>query len=441
MIDLVGAAFCTRRTYVAEHKDVRERPSRDSMPGKSRLEAAPTGGKYPPLSLYIHLPWCVRKCPYCDFNSHRAGDAPPRERYIKALLQDLPAEVTRARGRTIESVFIGGGTPSLFSAAEIGTILDGIRSQLSLSADAEITMEANPGTVEYDHLGGYRQSGVNRLSIGAQSFDAGSLQRLGRIHGPDEIASAFAGARDAGFDNINIDIMFALPGQDLAMAAQDVTMAIALQPQHISYYQLTLEPNTVFHHQPPQDMPDDDLSWAIQQAGQAALSRSGFQQYEVSAFARVSRRCRHNLNYWQFGDYLALGAGAHGKVSDEAGRVWRYSKPAHPLTFMEQAERGEISDRQTQLAEDDKVFEYMLNALRLPQGFSETGFCERTGQAFDVLADDLALAQKDGLMRSDGQGRWQPTALGLQFLNDLQARFLPSDNRNSNKIDQNLSTK
>lgn len=379
----------------------------------------------PPLSLYVHLPWCVRKCPYCDFNSHTAGDAAPRGRYTDALLQDLKLEAARAAGRTISSVFIGGGTPSLFSGAEIATIIEYIDTHLSLAPTAEITMEANPGTIEYGNLDDYRRAGVNRLSIGAQSFDADSLRRLGRIHGPAEIARACGGALAAGFDNINIDLMFALPGQSLETAMHDVAAAIELQPQHISYYELTLEPNTVFHRRPPPDLPDDELSWSIQQAGQAALQQAGYQRYEISAFARSGRECRHNLNYWQFGDYLAAGAGAHGKISDSGGRVRRYQKPAHPLTYMEQGARGRFEDRIRQLADSDIVFEYMLNILRLRTGFSGPDFSQRTGLPVAAIAERLASARNDGLMQQDSRERWRPTSLGARFLNDLQARFLP----------------
>jgi len=379
----------------------------------------------PPLSLYIHLPWCVRKCPYCDFNSHTAGDAAPRGRYTSALLQDIKLEAARADGRTISSVFIGGGTPSLFSGAEIATIIEYIDAHLSLAPTVEITMEANPGAVEYSNLEGYRRAGVNRLSIGAQSFDAGCLGRLGRIHGPAEIARACSGAQAAGFDNINIDLMFALPGQSLEMAMFDVAAAIDLRPQHISYYELTLEPNTVFHRHPPPDLPDDELSWSIQQAGLAALQQAGYQRYEISAFAGTGRECHHNLNYWRFGDYLAAGAGAHGKISDDHGRVWRYQKPAHPLTYMEQGERCRFEDRTRQLTDSDIAFEYMLNILRLPPGFAEPDFSQRTGLPVAAIAEQLASARNDGLMQHDSRGVWRPTGLGLRFLNDLQARFLP----------------
>ena len=271
----------------------------------------------PPLSLYIHLPWCIKKCPYCDFNSHTAADAAPKERYLEAVVTDLKLEAVRAGNRPLVSVFIGGGTPSFFSGKEIGQLIDVIAGKFRLQTDIEITMEANPGTVEHGDLGDYADAGVNRLSLGAQSFNAHSLQKLGRIHGPNEIYSAYEGAVAAGFDSINLDLMFALPGQDLEMAIQDVEKAIGLGPAHISYYQLTLEPNTVFHNKPPPDLPDEEQSFAIQEQCHALLTGHGYEQYEISAFAKTGFRCRHNLNYWTFGDYLAAGAGAQ---VDERGR-------------------------------------------------------------------------------------------------------------------------
>lgn len=381
-----------------------------------------------PLALYLHLPWCVKKCPYCDFNSHRAGDNPPRERYISALVQDLRYEAARADERPLTSIFIGGGTPSLFSGEEIGQILTAVRAQFELAPNIEITMEANPGTVERHNLGGYRQAGVNRLSLGAQSFDAGCLQRLGRIHGPDDIGHAFADARDAGFANINLDLMFALPGQTLAMAASDLASAVALQPEHLSLYQLTLEPNTVFHQRPPADLPDDDLSWDMQEAAFGFLGRAGYRRYEISAFARDGQVCQHNRNYWQFGDYLAVGAGAHGKLTTSSGQVLRYRKPAHPQTWMECAERGDLDQHRPQaLAASDLVFEFMLNALRLPEGFQEQDFEERTGLSFTAARDKVAELAGRELLEPAEQRGWRPTALGLRFLNELQAHFLPPD--------------
>ena len=393
----------------------------------------------PPLSLYVHLPYCIRKCPYCDFNSHKAGDAPPLDRYIKALLTDLKGEADRAGDRTVSTVFIGGGTPSLFSGADIDAIISGIDSCMALAADAEITMEANPGTVERGDAAAYRKAGVNRLSLGAQSFDADALRRLGRIHGPQEILSAYDDARAAGFDNINIDIMFALPGQDLRLSLHDVEQAIALEPQHISYYQLTLEPNTVFHSAPPEDLPDEDLCWSIQQAGHDRLRQAGYQQYEISAFSRPEYRCAHNLNYWQFGDYLAVGAGAHGKITESGGRVRRYRKAAHPLTYIEQGETGGFESPEHCLSDEDIAFEYMLNILRLPAGFSRKGFRQRTGLPLNTIGAELQRAQSDGLLQTNAEGRWWPTDRGLRFLNDLQARFLPEKSPATAEIDQELS--
>lgn len=379
----------------------------------------------PPLSLYVHLPWCVSKCPYCDFNSHAAGEAAPRERYLRALQNDLEAEAGRAAGRPLVSVFIGGGTPSFFSGPDIGKLLDAIAAAFSLVADIEITMEANPGTLERGELGAYSAAGVNRLSLGAQSFEADSLRRLGRIHGPDEIIVAYEEALRAGFDSINLDLMFALPGQDAAMAVRDVERATALQPAHISYYQLTLEPNTVFHSRPPADLPDEEQGFAMQQRGHALLAAKGYEQYEVSAFARPGHRCRHNLNYWNFGDYLAAGAGAHGKVTGNGGQIFRYEKPRHPLAYMEQAESGPIEGRARELTVADIAFEFMLNALRLPQGFTEADYSGRTGLSVDTVGQRLAAARARGLLEPFDEHGWRPTALGSRFLNDLTAMFLP----------------
>ena len=379
----------------------------------------------PPLSLYVHLPWCVRKCPYCDFNSHTAGDSAPRERYIKAVTADLRSEAARAGDRPLLSVFFGGGTPSFFDSQEIGRLVDVIAAEFRLQPDIEITMEANPGTVEHGDLGDYRLAGINRLSLGAQSFSAESLQRLGRIHGPEEIRAAYEGAARAGFDSINIDLMFALPGQDLAMAAYDVQQAIALEPGHISYYQLTLEPNTVFYNKPPPDIPDDEQSFAISEQGHELLAGHGYEQYEISAFARPGHQCRHNLNYWMFGDYLAAGAGAHGKVTGRNGDIRRYEKPLHPLRFIEQAESASIEDRERAVTGDDIAFEYMLNALRTTGGFSESDFTARTGLPVASIRERLEAAEAKGMIVPLRGSGWRPTALGLRFQNDLTAAFLP----------------
>lgn len=379
----------------------------------------------PPLSLYIHLPWCVQKCPYCDFNSHVAGADAPRDRYVAAILNDLASEAQRAGLRPIGSIFLGGGTPSLFTPEEIEKILNAAKSDFSVDVDCEITLEANPGTVECGDLRGYRHAGVNRLSLGAQSFNRDMLQALGRIHGPEEILAAYEEADQAGFDSVNIDLMFALPGQDLQMAIEDIVQVCKLRPPHISYYQLTLEPNTIFFARPPAAIPDDELSWEIQEHCHGLLAAAGYERYEISAFARPGHHCRHNLNYWTFGDYIAVGAGAHGKFTDVDGLIGRYQKPAHPLTYIEQHSDDVAGPRMQTLNEADICFEYMLNALRLPRGFSEAEFSMRTGLQPAALEEPLTKAQADGLMRCSDAGVWQPTALGLRFLNDLQARFLP----------------
>ena len=373
-----------------------------------------------PLSLYVHLPWCVRKCPYCDFNSHSSGGDAPTSRYVDALLIDLERESQRASGRVVETIFLGGGTPSLFPPAEIGRLLDGAARCLRIAADAEVTMEVNPGTVECGSPAGYRAAGVNRLSVGAQSFDDACLQEIGRIHSSDDIRRSVREAAAAGFDNINIDLMYALPRQTIEMAQADIEAALRLEPTHISRYQLTLEPNTVFHARPPAGLPDEELAWDMQDAGADLLRDGGFRQYEVSAWARDGRECRHNLNYWQFGDYLAAGAGAHGKITDHDG-VLRYRKFANPLQYMQAMEHG----AEAEVPDDAGVlFEFMLNALRLVDGFSEAQFEERTGLAAGLLEEGAGAALERGLIERSHEGWWRPTDLGRRFLNDLQAEFL-----------------
>ncbi len=382
--------------------------------------------KTPPLSLYVHLPWCVRKCPYCDFNSHTAGENAQRTRYLDALLLDLEHAADDAAGRRVETVFLGGGTPSLFTPQEIAQLISGIDERLELASDAEITMEANPGTVECGDPAGYRAAGVNRLSIGAQSFNDEFLERLGRIHTGDDVRRAVDETRAAGFDNVNIDLMHGLPGQDCRAALDDLVAAIELGPLHISWYQLTLEPNTVFFARPPADMPDDETVHTIQDEGQALLADDGFEQYEVSAYARPGRACRHNLNYWRFGDYLAVGAGAHGKIT-RAADVFRYVRPANPLQYMNTIEAGESGPALQAVVPEQLVFEFMLNALRLVNGFSEELLTERTGIDPGHINDLMEPTRAKGLIRRDaGKRRWQPTALGRRFLNDLQAEFLPA---------------
>ncbi len=381
--------------------------------------------KSPPLSLYVHLPWCVRKCPYCDFNSHTAGDAAPKQRYVKALLSDLARESERAQGRIVSSVFLGGGTPSLFSPEEIGRVLDAAKALLSIAPDAEITMEANPGTLECESPAGYREAGVTRLSIGAQSFDDTLLLVLGRIHNSADILRAVREAQDGSFRNINIDLMHSLPGQSIEMAMADLTSAIELGPAHISWYQLTLEPNTIFHARPPANLPDDDLAAGIQEHGQRLLAEGGYQQYEISAYARDHQRCLHNLNYWLFGDYLAVGAGAHGKLTT-ADTVYRYQKPANPMQYMLSQEAGDPQTARSVLDRDDLIFDFMLNALRLSDGFAEELFHSRTGLSPLDLTNATRTARARGLIERDELGVWKPTELGGRFLNDLQSEFIVS---------------
>ncbi len=380
----------------------------------------------PPLSIYLHLPWCVQKCPYCDFNSHTAGTAPPRARYIAALRDDMQTEATRAANRPVDSIFLGGGTPSLFSAAEIGALLTALRETFHCSIGTEVTMEANPGTLERGRLADYRQDGVTRLSLGAQSFDDGSLKRLGRIHGAADIFNAFDDATRAGFDSINLDLMYALPAQTLDMALADVRAAIRLAPAHISWYQLTLEPNTVFYARPPGDLPDEDACADIETQGYQLLADAGYEQYETSAFALPGRRCRHNLNYWQFGDYLAIGAGAHGKFTQADGSVWRYRKPANPSSYMQASATGFAEQDLHRVTEEDLAFEFMLNAMRLNDGFAEDDFRQRTGLPFECVRAPLRQALGLGLVQApeDG-GRWRPSDRGRRCQNDLQALFLP----------------
>ena len=388
------------------------------------MEVTNTIATPPPLSLYVHLPWCVRKCPYCDFNSHAAGDDAPRDRYVDALLIDLDIESDRAGGRELISVFLGGGTPSFFTPKQIARLLDAIDDRFALAAEIEITMEANPGTVECGEPAGYRSAGVNRLSIGAQSFSRKSLQVLGRIHSVGDISRAVNEARDAGFDNVNIDLMHGLPNQSVAAALFDIESAAETEPQHLSWYQLTLEPNTVFHARPPAGIPDEDAGYEIQVRGQERLAELGFEQYEVSAYARNGRRSVHNLNYWRFGDYLAVGAGAHGKISD-AKAIRRYAKPANPRQYMKSAERGDLEVQGDPVSAAGRLFEFMLNALRLTDGFNADLFESRTGLSSGALGERLARPIQRGLIAGMDEHSWRVTALGQRFLNDLQAEFLP----------------
>jgi len=377
----------------------------------------------PPLAIYVHLPWCVRKCPYCDFNSHAAPPDLPQGRYVDWLLQDMDHDHQWVRGRQVRSIFFGGGTPSLFAPEQIARLLKGLRARVDHSVDIEITLEANPGTIEHGRFAGYRQAGVTRVSLGIQSFNDAHLQRLGRIHNGIQVEIAVEELRSAGFDNFNLDLMYALPDQTLEQALHDVDRAIALQPAHISHYQLTLEPGTVFYHQPP-PLPDDDTAWSMQMECQARLSSNGYEQYEVSAYAREDRQCRHNLNYWQFGDYLGLGAGAHGKISTTEGIV-RTVRTKQPREYLSTPTPAMRLTEVTAVQATQVPFEFMLNALRLHRGFSAAEFINCTGLSMDVLAMPLRESVARGLMVQDS-GYWRSTELGRRFLNDLQAIFLSS---------------
>jgi putative oxygen-independent coproporphyrinogen III oxidase len=383
------------------------------------------GQRAPPLALYVHIPWCVRKCPYCDFNSHTASGGLPESDYVAALLADLAQDLAGpAAGRRLESVFIGGGTPSLFSGAAIARLLDGVRGLARLAPDAEITLEANPGTADAAHFAAYRAAGVNRLSLGVQSLDAGRLKTLERIHDPGQARAAVALARAAGFDNLNLDLMYALPGQTLSEALSDLDRIIDLGAEHLSYYQLTLEPNTPFHRSPP-PLPDDDLCADMQEQGVERLAAAGYAQYEVSAYAQPGRRCRHNLTYWTFGDYLGIGAGAHGKLTDPAtGRVERTAKRRRPDAYLASARDGQFHGSRRALAADDLVLEFALFALRLPCGFDRTLFESRTGLPYARLATSVEAARRRGLIAVEGE-QVRPTDLGRRFLNDLIQHFAP----------------
>jgi oxygen-independent coproporphyrinogen-3 oxidase len=376
-----------------------------------------------PTAIYVHLPWCVSKCPYCDFNSHVRPATLPEAEYVAALLADLEGDLDLAAGREVASVFLGGGTPSLFTPDSIAALLDGLAARLPIAHDAEISMEANPGTVEHGRFAGYARAGINRVSLGAQSFDAAALRRLGRIHGPGEIASAVAELEAAGVDNFNLDLMYALPQQTREGARADLEAALALGPAHLSRYQLTLEPGTAFHGRPPL-LPDDELAFAMQEDGDARLAAAGFDQYEVSAYARPGRKCRHNLTYWRFGDYLGLGAGAHGKLTVD-GAVIRTEKPRSPRAYL--AGGGRIGALRRMVPAAELPFEFMLNALRLTDGFGLDEFERATGLPAGVVAPRLAELASRGLLGIEG-GRCRPSSLGFRFLNDLIGAFLPGEN-------------
>ena len=375
----------------------------------------------PPLSLYVHLPWCLKKCPYCDFNSHELPGELPEQRYLDALMADLEATLPLVWGRTVHSIFIGGGTPSLFSPKGIDRLLADIRARLRLAADCEITLEANPGTFEKDRFRAFRSAGVTRLSIGVQSFDDAHLRALGRVHNRAQAIAAVEEAAQA-FDTFNLDIMYALPGQSLANLEADMRQALSLQPPHISIYHLTIEPNTYFAKFPPV-IPEDDLAYAMLDTITDITEEAGLARYEISAYSKPGHRCVHNLNYWQFGDYLGIGAGAHGKLSF-AHRVVRQTRIRDPKLYMEKALAGDAVAQEIEVARADLPFEFMLNALRLKSGFKLQDFADRTGLPLTAIKRSLDEAERKGLIERD-LASVKPTVRGLDFLNDLQALFLP----------------
>ncbi len=378
----------------------------------------------PPLALYIHIPWCLSKCPYCDFNSHPLHGDIPETAYVERLLWDLEQETTDlASPRPLTSVFIGGGTPSLFSGAAIARLLRGVRDLIELPVDAEITLEANPGTTNATRFAAYRQAGVNRLSIGAQSLSAQHLERIGRIHGPEHVRSAVDQARWAGFENLNLDLMYGLPEQSLAQAYRDLEETLALEPEHIAYYQLSMEPDTAFYRAPP-PVPYEDLIADMQLQGTAMLTARGFEPYEVSAYAPARHRCRHNLNYWRFGDYSGIGAGAHGKLTFPARqRIERRWKLRDSVAYLDPANRDRLVSGKQALSEADLILEFAMNALRLPEGFDAPLFEHRTGLPFDRVTDRVGKACSAGLLIFEQGHRVRPTELGRRFLNDLLQYF------------------
>ena len=372
----------------------------------------------PPLSLYIHIPWCVQKCPYCDFNSHALKGEVPHEEYVAHLLADLDRDLPLTSGREVATIFIGGGTPSLLSSRAMHQLLDGVRARLPLAAGAEITMEANPGTVEADRFSAYQAAGVNRISIGVQSFSPLKLQRLGRIHGPEEAKRAAHLAAGLDLRSFNLDLMHGLPDQSLTEALDDLRQAIALNPPHLSWYQLTIEPNTLFASRPPV-LPDDDALWDIFEQGHQLLTAAGYQQYETSAYAKPGYRCEHNLNYWRFGDYLGIGCGAHGKLTQPDGRIVRTVKTRHPRGFM----AGDYLDRQYEVADEEKPFEFFMNRFRLLEPAPRSDFSRYTGLDEALIRPQIDTALAKGYLTETAE-TWQVTEKGKLFLNSLLELFL-----------------
>ncbi|MEM8183545.1 radical SAM family heme chaperone HemW [Morganella morganii subsp. sibonii] len=375
-------------------------------------------GKLPPLSLYIHIPWCVQKCPYCDFNSHALKGEVPHDDYVAHLLADLDADLPLVAGREIRTIFIGGGTPSLLSAEAMQTLMNGVRARIAVAADAEVTMEANPGTVEADRFSGYQKAGINRISIGVQSFGDDKLIRLGRIHDAGEAKRAARLAATLGLRSFNLDLMHGLPEQHLGEALSDLRQAIELSPPHLSWYQLTIEPNTSFGSRPPV-LPDDDLLWDIFSQGHQLLTQAGYVQYETSAYAKPGFQCQHNLNYWRFGDYLGIGCGAHGKISFADGRILRTVKTKHPRGYME----GRYLDQQNEVAAEDRPFEFFMNRFRLLEAMPRGDFTDYTGLPESVVRPQIEAALNAGEI-SETETHWQITEHGKLFLNTLLERFL-----------------
>jgi len=395
-----------------------------ALPRRAALTGAAAAARprleTPPLALYVHFPWCVRKCPYCDFNSYALSGELAAAAYVARLERDLAAQAPAVAGRSVQSVFFGGGTPSLFPAEDIAQVLGALRRHLTLDASAEITLEANPGTIERGAFSEYRAAGVTRVSLGAQSFDAQRLAALGRIHSPEETRRAAAELHAAGLSNFNLDLMYALPGQELPEALADVRAALALAPAHVSHYQLTLEPGTVFAARPP-PLPDEDAAAQMLSECALLLEAAGFARYEVSAYAPAGARCRHNLNYWRFGDYLGVGAGAHGKLTEaHAGRIVRTTQPREPRRYL--AAAGDSATRHP-VPSEELPFEFMLNALRLCEGFEAALFSERTGLPFAAIAAPLMQAMERGLVLEHA-GSYRPSALGMRFLNEVLLLFM-----------------
>ncbi len=378
-----------------------------------------------PLSLYIHIPWCVQKCPYCDFNSHALNTDLPEREYIRALIADLEHDLPLIWGRKIIAIFIGGGTPSLFSPESMAVLISELRARLNLAPDIEVTLEANPGTVDTKKFAEFREVGVNRLSIGVQSFNDEFLGALGRIHGRREAIAAAESAHYAGFDNFNLDLMYGLPKQSNVQAMDDLHTALSLSPTHISFYQLTIEPNTPFYAQTPQYLPDDDTLWTMQEQGVSLLQRGGYEQYEVSAYAAAGKQCKHNLNYWQFGDYMGIGAGAHAKITNIAKQsIQRLSKTKLPKRYMATAGTAKVISTNYILKPEDALFEFMLNALRLTHGVTLDLFPKNTGLSLALLQNILEDAKRQGLL-DVSTDKISPTKKGSRFLNNLIAMFLP----------------